>query len=433
MRTMIVVLVLFPFSAFCQCSGWNWPENKVKAEEQLVLLQDATKGKDYKQARAPLQWLLTYAPNLNRSIYIHGVEVYEGMIAAASDPAMKRRYLDSVIIIYDLRSAHCGELKNVAFRKAMTVFRYEINGTDPARVLGAMDEAFKICDQDIPDAALVPYMESMVVTQLRDKSLTQDEIQKRYQVLVDLLNRKIKLAGKDQTKKNKLLGYKTRIDQLSLKVIDVTCDFIHSTYAPAFKVTPKDTSLAKTIFAHLLLKKCPVDELWLATGKLVFEKEADFGLGKTLGVEYYLRDELEIAKSYFYRSLALASSGSDSTDILMYLGSLWAKIASPQRAREAFRAALHIQPSRTDALTKIGDLYYNSFSSCAQLINQADDRLVYLIAYDYYEKAGDTQKMELARKSFPSREEIFLLNYQAGQKMHVGCWINEFTKLRTRD
>jgi hypothetical protein len=41
--------------------------------------------------------------------------------------------------------------------------------------------------------------------------------------------------------------------------------------------------------------------------------------------------------------------------------------------------------------------------------------------------------MAMAKEQFPSKEEIFLVNYQAGQTIRVGCWIGETTTIRTRD
>jgi len=82
---------------------------------------------------------------------------------------------------------------------------------------------------------------------------------------------------------------------------------------------------------------------------------------------------------------------------------------------------------------KIGDLYYNSFDDCAKRQNMAEDRLVYLAAYEMYQKAGNASGMARAKAQFPSKEEIFLLNWQAGSTQRVGCWIGESVVLKTRD
>jgi hypothetical protein len=98
-----------------------------------------------------------------------------------------------------------------------------------------------------------------------------------------------------------------------------------------------------------------------------------------------------------------------------------------------FRLATKTDPNYFEAYDRLGDLYFNSFDDCSKFQSQADDRLVYLIAYDYYNRAHKPDKMKLAMKQFPSREEIFLKNYKVGSAMQVGCWIEEATVLRTRD
>lgn len=75
----------------------------------------------------------------------------------------------------------------------------------------------------------------------------------------------------------------------------------------------------------------------------------------------------------------------------------------------------------------------NSFDDCKKLDNYADDRLVYLAAYDMYQRAGESSKMGRAKSQFPSKEELFTQGYEAGTTKTVGCWINESVVLRTRD
>jgi hypothetical protein len=58
---------------------------------------------------------------------------------------------------------------------------------------------------------------------------------------------------------------------------------------------------------------------------------------------------------------------------------------------------------------------------------------VYIAAYEMYVKAGNSNLMARAKAQFPSKEEIFLLNWQTGSSQKVGCWINETVILKTRD
>jgi hypothetical protein len=41
--------------------------------------------------------------------------------------------------------------------------------------------------------------------------------------------------------------------------------------------------------------------------------------------------------------------------------------------------------------------------------------------------------MANAKAAFPSKEEIFLLNWKTGESKNTGCWVNENVTLKTRD
>ena len=74
----------------------------------------------------------------------------------------------------------------------------------------------------------------------------------------------------------------------------------------------------------------------------------------------------------------------------------------------------------------------SSFDDCKQLKSKVDDRAIYLIAYDMYQKAGNTRGMKSAEAQFPSISEMFELDLKEGQSITVGCWINQSTTLRRR-
>ena len=63
----------------------------------------------------------------------------------------------------------------------------------------------------------------------------------------------------------------------------------------------------------------------------------------------------------------------------------------------------------------------------------AEDRLVYIAAFEMYQRGGDTQGMAKARAQFPSKEDLFLLNWKAGESRKISCWVGETVALKTRD
>jgi hypothetical protein len=50
-----------------------------------------------------------------------------------------------------------------------------------------------------------------------------------------------------------------------------------------------------------------------------------------------------------------------------------------------------------------------------------------------YQRGGDTQGMAKARAQFPSKEDLFLLTWKAGESKKISCWVGESVTLKTRD
>jgi len=341
--------------------------------------------------------------------------------------------VDSLMLIYDLRITNCGELANVLYRKAMTFFRYNINGPAPSTILIMMDQLVDVAKDKIPDAVLVPYMQTVAMTQQKEKKFTEEQILQRYDKISQVIDAKIKQAGVGTEKGKRLAEAKRDVDNLLLKLVNVDCDFVKKNMEPEFRKNPSDTLMAKKIFGLMLAGKCTSDPLWLETGEVVFKGEKDYGLGKNLGIQFMTAGNNQKALDYFTKTLEVARTKEERAEVHWYLGALNSKLNDRLKARDEFQKALSADPGYKQAYESIGDLYFNSFNECAKKVSMADDRLVYLVAYDYYQKAGSAEKMKNAKSAFPSKEEIFLVNYKSGETKTVGCWINESTTIRTRD
>jgi tetratricopeptide (TPR) repeat protein len=431
---LVVTLSASSLNSFAQCKDWTWPADKATAEEKNVLYSDAVKNKHYKQAIAPHQWLLTNAPNLNTSIYIQGAEIYDALADAEKDPAKRQVYIDSLMIVYDMRIKNCGEEAAVMARKALSYYKFNINGAKGGEVLPVMDKAFQLNGNNIMDGLLLPYMQAVRISTVKFKALTEDQILEKYDMVSAVVDAKIKKAQSEAKPIDKLKKTKDDIDAILLTLVKFDCARVKSTLAPKFKQNPADINLAKKIFGFMLQGKCTDDPLWLEAGEAIHNGgDKDFGLAKNLGLRYFTMDNFAKAELYFGEALLIAPDNASKADILILQGSLASKKGSKGEARELFRQAVAADPSNKEAYEKIGDLYINSFNDCKKMDSQADDRAVYLLAYDYYSRAGASQKMGAAKANFPSKEDIFLKNYAQGQSIRVDCWINENTTIRTRD
>ncbi|HYI77987.1 MAG TPA: hypothetical protein VEW65_10240, partial [Chryseolinea sp.] len=194
MAGVVLLAILFTSTAsFAQCKEVVWPADatqKAKAEESKVLYEDAKNAKQYKQALAPLNWLLTNVPNFHSSLYINGADIYDELAEAEKDPARKKVYVDSLMIIYDLRMKNCGDDPTVFNRKALLYLKY--NSADkPAETLKMLDEVFQKSGNNVMDATIVPYFQIVRLNAAKFKTMTDVQILERYDKLIAIIDAKI--------------------------------------------------------------------------------------------------------------------------------------------------------------------------------------------------------------------------------------------------
>jgi tetratricopeptide (TPR) repeat protein len=436
-----MLFMMYAGAAFSQCREVVWPEQgdlKAKAEESKVLYEDAIRAGQYKELKAaitPYNWMLKTVPNHHISLYIQGAELYDKLASLEKDPAKKKVYIDSLMIIYDLRIKSCGDEANVTNRKALSFVKYNAN-EKPAESLQILDKAIELNGNDVSDGTLVPYMQVIRLNKMKLKNVSDDDIMKRYDKISAIIDAKIQKNRSEGKPVDKLEKIKSDVDEILTTIITVDCPFVKKNLEPKYRQNPKDLALAKKIFTFMLQGKCTDDPLWLEVAEQLHNEggEKNCGLAKNLGKIYLVKENYEKAANYLKEAQGLCTENADKAEIIMMLGGLEAIKGRKGEAREMYRQAAQVDPSvQKQVWERIGDLYMTSFDQCKKLQSKVDDRLVFLIAYDYYSRAGESAKMRQAKDNFPSKEEIFTEGVEAGTSKSVGCWIGETTTIRTRD
>jgi tetratricopeptide (TPR) repeat protein len=437
------LIMIYAGAAFAQCKEVVWPENpemKAKAEESKVLYEDAVRAgqpKELKAAIAPLSWMLKNVPNHHVSLYITGADLFDKLAAAEKDPARKKVYIDSLMTLYDLRIKACGDESNVMNRKALSFVKFNANDK-PAESLQMLDKVIELNGNNISDGALVPYMQVLAIHQAKVKpGFTDEQILQRFEKIISIIDAKTQKAQSEGKPIDKFVTMKTQSEELLTKTgMKIDCDFVKKSLEPKYRKNPKDLVLGKQIFTYMLQGKCTEDPLWLEVAEQIHTSgEKNCGLAKNLGKIYMSKENFAKAAQYLKESQELCTDAADKGEILLLRGQMEAVNGSKSAARDLYRQAASVDPSlQKEVYEKIGDLYLTSFDTCKKLVSKVEDRLVFLIAYDYYQRAGNTKKMAQAKDNFPSKEEIFTEGIDAGSSKTLNsCWVGESTTIRTRD
>ena len=425
----LMLVILTSATTYAQCKGTTWPEDKEKAEENNALYTDALKQNNYRGAVKGFQWLLTNAPKLNTGLYINGTDIYNNLAAAEKDPVKKQVLVDSLMMLYDMRIANCGDMENVLNRKAIYAATYNAQNKDKtAEVLALYDKVYEISGNNVLDNNLLTYMQVIQINDALLKNMSDEQVLQRYDKLSEVIDAKIKKAQIEnkQADVDKLKKTKASIDEILPKIVTVNCDFVKTTMQPVFRKNPSDLGLAKKMFQFMTADGCIDDPLWLEVAEAIHKDSPDYGLAINMAKIYAKNGNMEKAETFATEAATLASTPDQKESSTIFVGDLLAQKGSKSAAREAYRKA------GKAGFEKIGDLYMGAGADCRKGVSLAEDRLVYLAAYEMYAKAGDGPKMAAAKAQFPSVTELFELNWKEGESKPISCWVGETVVLRTR-
>lgn len=432
--TTLSLLVCLGMAAIAQ-PGWKWPEQeKAKAEEKNVLYSDAVKMQEWKMAVPPLQWLINKAPDLNKSLYVNGSKIYDNLAKVEKDPAQKEIYIDSLMLMYDLRMKYFNDSVNVMNRKVFKAYRYYIKNYDKSEwLLEIFDKTYDISGSKVMDQNLLAYMNVIKVNKLAKKNLTDEQVLERYDVITEVIDGKLNAINAKGGSPDKINKQKDLVDKILTEIVTIDCDFVNDNMGPKFRENPDDIKMVKRMFSFMLTGKCTDSELFLDVAKQLQKLEPGYGLAKVIGNKCLAEGNYGCATEYFNEALNHTDEGSEIAYIYTQLGKMETKRNNKAAARVNYRKAIAADAANKEPWELIGDLYYHSYEECKQMEDMVQDRLVFIAAYEMYSRAGSVSKKNNAKSQFPSTEEIFTNNYEKGQVMTVGCWINEAVKLDSRD
>lgn len=429
MKKQVIILMaaaLVSINTFAQ----NWPadpEKRSKAETNYTLFTDYSKQGDYTNAIVPLRWLLANTPDLHKSVYVNGANVFEGLAEKATDEKTKTGLQDSAMMMYDWRVKYFNDEANVLNRKGLKAWSYWQNRPDK------LNELYTLYNRIIELNAEKSYSVVMYATldlackKKTKGELSDDQVIEVYEKLSELADKVIATGQKvDEWEKAK-----DQNDHTLTSCVKVDCNFVLTNLGPKFKENPADLGIAKKIFALMRSGGCTKDPLFLQAAEAINEKEPSMGMAMTIARFAEVGEDW--AKALKFYKIVLETAKDDETKGNTYyrMANIYSRQGQKATARDFARKSLGVNPGRKDVYVLIGDLYYNSYNDCKGN-DEIKSRACYLAAYEMYDKAGDASKKAMAKAQFPTMEQIFTYAMKEGDPIQTGCWIGETVVLRKR-
>ena len=435
---MITKTITFTFFAFAMLSlkaqsVWNWGEDEDTAKEKQVLYKDYYKSKKYLSALEPLNWLLKNTPNLNPSIYIDGVKIYEALANAETDPAKKEAYIQTALGLYDKRiEVGLGKKADITQRKAGTAYRFYSKTKEKyPYIYEQLTRAYALNGAKMNPGYLVAYMNAIYKYRFAGDELSDQDVIDIYFKISEALNTQRK--GATEAQKKKIDKSLDTVDKLLVATkVEISCNFVEQQLGPKLNTEEDPLNMAKNIFNFMLKGKCTERPLAMRAAKIIQEREPTYAVAKLIAQRNAQNNNDEVAIQFFEEAARLTDDATEKAEVYLSIAKIQSGNGQKSLSRNSARRALSYNLQFTDAYKHIGDLYMTSFDQCKGEKSQVLDRAVFIAAYGEYSKAGNKKGMQSAKSQFPSIENIFSEGYEEGQSVTVGCWINTTVKIERR-
>lgn len=437
MKNLIIALFAINISTIAIAQdGWNWPEDpdaKSIALEKQAFYKVSIGLENWSDASAALYWLFKNNPELNPSIYIDGAKVFEELAKSSSDPAQTKSWQDSILWTYDQRIQYFDGEADVVERKAYAAFKMYYK--KPA-MFGFLDElyarAYELNGTNISSFNLIPYMTlAKYYYQIKPDEMTAEKVLDIHEMISEAITAK-KESG--EFSKNRAKKEQDKADALLSSIEGLlNCEFIENMLVPKLEADPSDLNTAKKIFSYSLKAKCSDQPYFTKAGEVLFEDNPTYELANALGNKYLVADKNEDALRFYLNALELSEDKEDKYETHVNLAKANSKLGRKNEARTSAYNALEVMPGAAEPYNILGNLYFTSYESCKGGESRVLDRAPFILAYEMYQKAGNTAQLQASKEQFPSIEEIFNEGYEEGAEVSIGCWIQKTVKLMRRD
>jgi tetratricopeptide (TPR) repeat protein len=429
-KNVLAGLFAFAFVGFAQAQDWNWPsdpEKEAKAREYNAAYVDYMKSEQFVEATKPLSWLLVNTPNLNESIYINGVTIYNGAVGKTTDAAQKRVYQDSVMKVYELRRVNFNNETKWIENKAYYGYQYfRDDKAKLAEAIGYYERAYEV-NGTINPAYTAAYFDLVRRHYLLNKAYSPEEVLAIHEKLSSLLD-EAEAKGVDVSTP------KSNVEALLVAMELINCDFIDNTLGPRLKADPSNLVLAQQIFKYSVQYKCLSSPTFLMALEAIDTDSPTFSTSQVRAMRYMQNKEYEKAQPVLEKALTLAENDKQRAEVQFDLAKIHAQAGRKSSARSAALESAKLDPEKSgDAYTMVGQLYMGSFNDCKGGESRAKDYSIFIAAYNAFQRAGNSEGMRDAKSRFPSKEELFTEGKLVGETINTGCWIGETVTLATRD
>jgi len=408
----------------------KYGEDSVNCVINLSLYREYYKQKNYDDAIKPWRWVYNNCPSSSGNIFKNGPTLIKYLMK--KNPENKQAYIDTLMMIYDKRIEYFGKQGYVLGKKGADLIKYNpSNYEDAYSILG---KSLEMQGNSSEAGALLAYFKAATLME-KNKKLDKQAVLECYARVAEIIDYNI-------LNNVKTAKYYTQSSEIieSFFAPYANCDDLIGIFSTKFNSETEDVDLLKRIIRLLDSKECNDNPLYFDAATKLHSLSPSALSASKMGKLNVVKKKYSQAIDYFKQAVELEEEDKKRARYYLELADAYRSSGSYSTARMMAYKSSELRSEWGEPFISIANIYASSVKKCSS--SDFETATIYWLVVDKFIKAKsvDSSVAEKANKAiatyskfFPNTEQCFFEGIESGQTFIVECWINEKTKVRTRD
>ncbi len=429
--TAFLLFTAFSIHVQAQEKCPTWGADSIKTTQEISLYREFFRQNNYNDAIGHWRYVFQNAPGARQTTHLDGVKMFKHFADNEKDPALKNKYIDTVLLIFDRRLECFGMDGEVLGRKGVEMVIYQ---RDEKETYETLQKSIDI-EKEKTLAFIMYYYGYAAVNAFRKGILNEEQLMNIYNQISNITDKNVQKGTKDADKYKET---QNSLDEVFAGTGIFNCENLKTLYEKQYKQTPNDKELWNKIYNQMRAARCADDPMFIEVTEKLFQSDPDETKARILAYAYISNKNFSKAANYFKAAAEQTTENDKKSEYWLKVSEIQQSLGDFESSRTSALKASSFKPNWGDPYLQIGDLYASSGPKCGSGTG-FESQVVVWVAIDMYEKAKSVDasvaskantKINNYSKYMPSKEECFFRGLKEGDTFKVNCWINETTKVR---
>lgn len=425
-------MILGTHETYAQQVVSKFGKDSAKCVTNLALYREYYRLKHYRDALSSWRYVFNNCPKATENIFINGANMFNSFIATEKDSAVKKRLIDTLLLIYNTRIKYYGNEGKHLANMANDLLNADTSRSFEA--YGMLKRSIDLLKNNSEESTLRNYSSAGIAC-YKAGIISNDELINLFNQTESVIDSHLG-SNVGNADSQKWVKFRT-LFELNLFPL-MQCKDISSIFSTKLAAKPDDLDLLKRVTEILFHRGCTDDSLYLSSLEKMNTLEPDPNTAFLISREYLKRKNNVSAVEVLSNVADKLKDINAKARCYYYLGVVYAETKDYSNARTNALKAIELKADYGEPYLLIADCYVQSAMECGK--DNISIRAPYWCAVDKLNQAKKADPkltstintlINQYSSNFPTKAMLAVGKLKIGSNYQVGCWINETTVVRS--